>query len=1180
MAAKKQTPPPIDRPLSKAYLRQFSGWSTAYPPGQSEPNSVRIMENMMVDRNGALAVRPGLRYLSYTSAPDFDPVLPTSPGTAIEETPIGGQELFYTNDGSRALLFAVRETNSKIGFRALLLTGADKVVYRLTDPEIGFTIPGGEDALNFPTTTLHVQYLQIDNKIFALSDDIETARVFFVGNQKLAKKLKTVSVPDWEDTHKLAVVHPDAAWIDLRTKNMRTNVLLNPSFEIGTKHWTASARTGWTTVKKAGGSGQSVLELKSLPARTNMQIQPLHDPANTGLAGWTPDPQIGNPTIAVEGSYMAIKSTVKGLSMVHGSRLFDGAVGNKLYRVSLDYVAATTATPIVQVSFFSANGVEIGIPTVITLDRSSGRYISPSITSPAGTTAIRLSLGSNADSATLATTGFAKILVCPEGEPTGFFHGGSGTNYFWTGLVNQSVSVYHPPTNIEVYSSIRPIKTGGSLYASMKILPSTAVTAYELSIRPYDKFGVSNSFFASSPGSTSTTANTTPTVRIAAVAGNRVSADVRMRFYSVARGTTLWVDEALLEPLHVVGTDTYFDGSVPSTSSLINSWQNVDMDHETNSLQTVLETVRPPLSAETPTANTLIATGTEEDNPYKMAFFYAFENEIGESAPSKITEVRLHRAWSQWLWQRPDATGEPKGGDTVNDELCADQLVCTIPQIVYDQAIAEGAIRWNLYSMSWSDQDPVPPVAQLIGQRDLYPDQFVNTGSALPYEEGGRYVVTPSRKAYFDDTLLPNVRNRVNYSVPPRSSAGMVAGDRLILVGAPDDPAVVQWSSNRPGEYTNFTSSKGGGVKTLTSGNINLPAGVVLWQNPQSVNTITILCMGDNGVATSYYMAPAKTESSSAGTTPVMGFEETTSTPGTTSPYGAEVLNNALYRPLDRSLLKSTASNYNISHKPMSDSIANMWSALRSKQWIMSAQLDNRLYYLVHNPLGEVLAQDCKGNEIWVYDVTAEKGTWSRFLIQGASLKPFKVGTATYIGVACPDGIYYLDPDARLDDYVAPDGLVYQRPIPWRMETNTQGANRAHDAWAHLQQVGVVLGNFKGTLEYGLRGQTVNGKQIDVSKIVSDDPLITTEEVVWDIEDALLVRRDLKEWFFYAHSLPNKESSGLIGYVQYRYTPVTVNVGYEYGSIETFEYGRDARGEGGTNTLDGIPVPMPDRTRP
>src|SRR5690349_5853427 len=69
MPPKAKIAAPIDRPLARAYQREFSGWSTAYPPGVSEPTSQRILENMMVNRDGTLRLRPGLRYLSYSSPP-------------------------------------------------------------------------------------------------------------------------------------------------------------------------------------------------------------------------------------------------------------------------------------------------------------------------------------------------------------------------------------------------------------------------------------------------------------------------------------------------------------------------------------------------------------------------------------------------------------------------------------------------------------------------------------------------------------------------------------------------------------------------------------------------------------------------------------------------------------------------------------------------------------------------------------------------------------------------------------------------------------------------------------------------------------------------------------------------------------------------------------------------------
>ena len=78
---------PIDRPLSKAYLREFDGWSTAYPPGISEPNSLRLMENVWITREGACSIRPGLRSI-------LGPNIFLT--TTHSQTMVGDFEHFYT----------------------------------------------------------------------------------------------------------------------------------------------------------------------------------------------------------------------------------------------------------------------------------------------------------------------------------------------------------------------------------------------------------------------------------------------------------------------------------------------------------------------------------------------------------------------------------------------------------------------------------------------------------------------------------------------------------------------------------------------------------------------------------------------------------------------------------------------------------------------------------------------------------------------------------------------------------------------------------------------------------------------------------------------------------------------------------------------------------------------------
>jgi hypothetical protein len=816
---------------------------------------------------------------------------------------------------------------------------------------------------------------------------------------------------------------------------------------------------------------------------------------------------------------------------------------------------------VVWLTFYNAAGAKIGSSTALEMPESatSRRFVSAAVTAPVSAVAMRLSVGGRNQSSAGTFVKVRRIVLCKEGESTSPFDGSSGANYSWVGTARESASVYHPPRTISITSPRVPAGSGIGACASAYVRGSGQ--AATITLTQFDRNGVQ--LAATNTSGTAAAGWSRLSKGEVATNANAAFATVTVTFDAVTRSVPVYVDAAMLENGTSVASP-YFDGDTPPTSGTTYSW--LDTPHLSPSAKTVYTTVPDLPTANTPAPTSLVSSDATK-NTYKIAAFYTFENEVGESAASKIAEIRVMRPWSNWLWQKPSATGEPTAGITADANLCADQLAFTIPVTAYNQALVEGAIKWNLYVLAWSDQEPVPVVGVLAASRDL-------RGKPL-HKDAGWLTITPARRIGINDAVLPTLDNRVNYSKPPRSRSGLVAGDRMILVGDPTELATIRWSSNRPGEYLNFTASRGGGAKTLTTGNLHIPADVVLWQNPQSVDTLAILCTGSDGRSISYYMMPASINAQS-GSTSVMGFEETTSTPGTLSPYANEVLNNALYRPLDRALLKSTASNYNINHKTQTDKIANVWQRLWSKHWIMSAQLDNRLYYLVHNPEGLALEPGCKGNEVWVFDISAENGHWSRLLVQGNALRVFNVGPREVLGVTRPDGLYYLDPTARLDDYVGADGKVYQRPIPWRFETNTQGANRAHDAWAHLQQLGITLGNFLGTMRYGVRGHDVHGQHLTFEKEFSATGVDENDGFSWDVDDVLLIRRDMKEWFLFGSSVPDKESWGSLGYAQYRYTPVSVNVGYEYGSIETFEYGSNPAGY----SENGIPLPYMDYTRP
>lgn len=1147
---KAQIQAPIDRPLARAYLREFTGWSTAYPPGLSDPSSLRLMENVQINRDGSARVRPGLRYLSYAAA-----------GVALSNQVVGSHEVFYLNDGRKAYLFAVREALGTVGFRVLVPSSVGGVVKTLTDAE--FSVPQGETALAFSSKTTYVKYLQIDNKIFALSNAGEPMRLFYVGANKVAKALAAITRPEWSVADKLTVIHPDASWITSGTpSDVRQNLFPNPDFEQNRNYWDEGANT--KAIRVTGGpdpvAGTKTLRLSSKPQRTNLCPMPLHAVGTYGITGWTETP---DTSIGIAGSYLGISTSVPGNAFARGPEMVDVDPGTA-YRVAFDVESPSGLPPKARFRFFGSSGTQIGDDIERIFSGTSGRVVSAPVTAPVGAVTARVLLGFENPGTAQRTIRVKSVVVSPDGESTAIFTGSSGTNYFWTGDVNASASVYHPPADISLSSSKVPISPSKNVCASLYVRGDVSRST-SLKLLTTDAAGATLGTVAPAAVNDSTSVWTRLVAAAAPAEATAVNAKATLTILAVPRGEYHYVDAALLEP-GVTDAGAFFCGSTANVGSLVNEWAGDP--HASASLQTTYAAAASIPEAETRTADTLISM-TGADNQYHFGFFYTFSNEVGESAASQITVVRTQRGYSAWSWMRPNDAGEPGPNETSNPDVVSDQLVAYMPQDVFTEAMARGATSWNLYMFTWSDQDPVPVTAVKVAAREL--------DASSEYAKAGWIRVTPAVSSTASEiTVLPSKGNRYDYSNPSHGGQGLVAADRMVLVLDPTAAAVIRWSSNNQGDYTNFTANKGGGYKTLTSGNLYVPACVKLWQNPQSADTLTILCMGTDGHSTGYYMAPAQVASQSEATN-IMGFEETTATPGTTSPYGCEVFNNSLYHPLDDQLMKSTASNYNINHKSQTDLIRNQWEKLATKEKIISAVHDNRLYYIVNNPEGEGLESGCNGNEVWVLDAGGEKGSWSRWKIQAHSLRKIEFGGRIYMSVIRPDGIFYLDPEYGLDDVVLSNGTVYQDPIPWKLETNTQGANRAHDAWAHLQQANIVVGNFQGAMRYGIRSLDIHGQPVEIAKVVRDTGAPGAQP--FDLEDFLLIRRDLKEWFFFAESLPGELSFGQLSLVQYRYTPVTVNAGYEYGSVETFEYGRAAAGSDSITT-NGTPLPMIDARRP
>lgn len=1187
----KQVPQPIDRPLSRAYLRQFGGWSTAYPPGLSDPTSLRIMENVQVNRDGSVRIRPGLKYLSYDVLPVLSEDGSNTPGTRVQRDIVGTHEAFYGADGGKCYLFAVREADNTVGFRALIQTPAGQVVTTLTDTRVGFTTLASN--LNFSAATKYVKYLQIDNKVFALSDAGEPMRLFYVGATKTAKALGALTRPSWNVADKLSVVHPDAGWVTAGAPTgVRTNQLTNPDFETNVAGYTPvgiSSLVRDTTVHQVGAASMRVDVAQSV--LTNLFTNPRFGGSSAG--GWTAGGGGSAPSniggmLYVTQSNAGVGGRVYAngprLTVTAGKKYWAGCTVHRLPMYDVSWGAGATGF---LYRWYNAADAQIGSDVDITASVAANgirSFGAAGITAPAGATGFRMFAYTTKVYSSSFSQYYCEFYVkdtyLVDGDPgSGGCFAGSDTDttafdYAWTGTANASTSTRTFIAEAGFVSDLMVTTPGAYTYSTY--IQSPAALNVDLKLYHYSDAAGTALITTQSATVATTTGLARYSVSGTAPAGTiRTKVFVKLPYTTTAR--SFWVDAGLFERAASMGT--YFSGATTSTSTLVYAWSATA--HGSVSTETTWSTGVSVPPAETPTVNTLVSS-TSANNIWNFGFFYTFENEVGESAASQITTRRTQRSWGAWRWETPNAAGEPSGTATTDPTQAADQLVAIMPQAVFDAAVLEGAVRWSLYAFTWSDQDPVPVSAVKIASKDL------PAGAA--YGTYGWIRMTPVLSQTGQDiAVLPNDANRYNYSDPSKGGQGLVASDRMVVVKDPTASAVIRWSGNNQGDYSNFSASKGGGYKTLTSGNLMIPACVKLWQNPQSVDTLTILCLGTDGNSTGYYMAPAAITSQSEQTN-IMGFEETTATPGTTSPYGVEVFNNALYHPLDDQLMKSTANNYNISHKSQTDQIRDQWEQLTRKQWIVSSMHDSRLYYVVNNPDGAPLEAGCNGNELWIYDAGTDTGTWSRLMIQAQSLRRIEQGGRIYMSVVRPDGIFYLDPEYAQDDYVNEVGQIAARPITWKLETNTQGANRAHDAWAHLQQANIVLGYFQGFMVYGLHGHDVNGMDVRIEKMIGDNN--SPDGLAFDIEDYFRIARDMKEWFFYARSATLKDvmsggdetsilpSYGQLNLVQYRYAPISVNVGYEYGSVETFEYGQSMFESPVPTTDFGVPKPYVDTGRP
>ena len=1173
MSPKSRPPAPIDRPLSKAYLRGFSGWSTAYPPGLSEPNSIRTMENVMVTREGAARVRPGLR--SYLR-------------TKLDLPLVGSHELFYIPNG-KAYLVAVRETvdvgtedeREIVGFRVIGPDDSGEIVMDTLEA-FGFEVPADPNVLSFTAATTYVKYLQIDNKIFALSNAPEGMLMFWVGSEKKAKKLQSITRPEWGTKDKLTAVQPNAAWVlGNQPSSTRTNLCANPDLETNRVGWlsgSVSTRIYRSFVSSVGTYGLGGL---TNDVRANWVTSPLHDVSSTGTVGWTAN----RANLTVSGSSMKITETQSRTgTYAYGyaqTRLMEVPAGQR-FVLAFDLTGVSNVKKRrAWVAFYKSNGdhlstVDVMNSSSLTLTRK--KSVAFSIPTQAKFARVLIGLEPTSPSATGWMTINDVWMGYDSYKSSLPLDGDDGVGYYWEGTPNDSRSIYLPARDIWMGYEPVPV-VPGDYTVSADVRGNTGLQV-ELEVRALNASGA--------------VVHTQRTTVTGTGSFDRVSATItipsgatRLQPWFIERDAKrsdrLYVDALLIEKGSSAGT--YFSGNTPNVGTAKRRWTGAA--NASTSVEVVWDPVLP--TAQVPADDTLVSSN-QTKNRHSFSFFYTVSNELGESAASQVTTLKGQRAWTAWQWLNPS------GSDTDDPNRCHDQIVVTMPAEVFSAAVAAGATKWTAYYFYQGPNDAPSVTATRFAEVDL-------TNEPVHAQHGYARLTPQMVKIGIGDPLVPSESTRFNASDPVKGSQGIVAADRLILVGNPADPARISWSSGAPGDYHNFSPLLGGGSKQLTSGNLYVTGAVKLWQNPQSVDTLTILNSGDDGRSNAYYMQPAQITSLSESIS-VMGFEEVTAMNGTVSPYGCEVVSNALYRPLFHGLFKSTANNYNISTKPVSDTIQNVWRTLQFPHRIVSAQLDSRIYFLVHNIHGEALEENCRGNEVWVIDLMGKTETWSRWTVQGASLRAMDVDDVVMMSIVRPDGIFVFNEDRYTDETFDPiTGDLVEQNIRWYLETNTQGANRAHDAWCGLQQANAQVGNFLGQLRYGIRGQDVHGMPVLKEKVLVStapppagmDELEIVDGFVpptlspTEREDYLLIQKTMKEWVFFAGSVDDEVvddettravprfGGGQINAVQYRYTPATVNVGYEYGSIETFEYGASA--EAGATTDSGTPQPYVDLSR-
>ena len=83
-----------------------------------------------------------------------------------------------------------------------------------------------------------------------------------------------------------------------------------------------------------------------------------------------------------------------------------------------------------------------------------------------------------------------------------------------------------------------------------------------------------------------------------------------------------------------------------------------------------------------------------------------------------------------------------------------------------------------------------------------------------------------------------------------------------------------------------------------------------------------------------------------------------------------------------------------------------------------------------------------------------------------------------------------------------------------------------------------------------------------------------------DTEDKLQVKHGFMEWTIFCESIEDEWSYGQVNMARFQFIQHSVNVGYEQGSIQTYEYARNRATGNDRISQNGVPRPLPDPRRP